>query len=812
MSLDIVEIGVDQMTDHVNFEKLATEVLYNEGFHDIAPLTGGSDLAQDATQESFFEHTGKQKIVFQYTIQEYLKGKVHKTIERLIDAKVEFDELVIVTKRHVSGETKIAMIQEVRAKYSKPLQIIDKSTIVLRLADYTNGIFNRNFPNIENQVKDLRSNPGSITNISDSLELSLLKVSMLFTFNTSATKVRKDLFDNYVLGIMYEDQRETLKIDEIVALCKEKTKRIDIEKAQITAVVGRLKSRKLVTITKSLEDVSISKRAEAEIEGGMVKIEEYTASFLSDFLDQILAISKRTFSNQDKERIKKNTKNALISVFELYGLEISQHFLDTKTSVKGVVIEKKDEIIEKAKYKLPSDIGELIIAQLAEIFKSPNKEQSLIIGNWVKSFLGMKLMSIDPLLQEFQATQFAKKVFILDTDFILNAIVQERPESGFYVRIIKSLIEFRCTLIIPKSVISECVNHIVLSFKGNHSLGRSILSYNEETLEATVRNVFLRGFYYHIKNGTGKGTFHSYIQNYYEKSNPEGFFSELIKTQFPKGVQIRSLDDFKVTIPPEQFEKLKTELIENKGKVEKAGRRTTEQIEDLAMTDAKLFLTTYHLDLAGIRDEKKLFGGNAYLLTGSTKYTRCASQLGLKDNVTASPSALAAIMEVIGKVDLNNMDYIQMFDNPLLVYAVDQIQDDIHALVKGGVIITDKKLTRLRWDIQERLHDTIINYKNAEKVADTVGDEKDDEAINAYATMIKVSKELGYKSIPLASGLLDLIEDNKGELEKTKDELSTALEEYKILQSEYTRFGRRKQHYLKKIGKLPGEEPNKKRH
>ncbi|MBK6622289.1 MAG: hypothetical protein IPG32_15920 [Saprospirales bacterium] len=50
------------MTDHVDFEKLATEILYNEGYYDIIPLPGG-EFGQDAFQE-IFSLTMKQKKLF----------------------------------------------------------------------------------------------------------------------------------------------------------------------------------------------------------------------------------------------------------------------------------------------------------------------------------------------------------------------------------------------------------------------------------------------------------------------------------------------------------------------------------------------------------------------------------------------------------------------------------------------------------------------------------------------------------------------------------------------------------------------------
>ena len=49
MSFDAIELALDRMTDFVAFERLATEVMYLEGWYDIRPLGGPADQGQDAS-------------------------------------------------------------------------------------------------------------------------------------------------------------------------------------------------------------------------------------------------------------------------------------------------------------------------------------------------------------------------------------------------------------------------------------------------------------------------------------------------------------------------------------------------------------------------------------------------------------------------------------------------------------------------------------------------------------------------------------------------------------------------------------------
>ena len=70
------------MTDFTDSERLASEIMYLEGWIDIKPLGGVADLGQDAVVERFYRPDGDMsRTVFQYTLQEYLPGKVNETIE-----------------------------------------------------------------------------------------------------------------------------------------------------------------------------------------------------------------------------------------------------------------------------------------------------------------------------------------------------------------------------------------------------------------------------------------------------------------------------------------------------------------------------------------------------------------------------------------------------------------------------------------------------------------------------------------------------------------------------------------------------------
>ena len=81
MGLDIVELALDYLTDFVEFEKIASEIMRDEGYTNIKPLGGIADTGRDAICESFHISEGKKSItVFQYTLEDNVAGKIEAMV------------------------------------------------------------------------------------------------------------------------------------------------------------------------------------------------------------------------------------------------------------------------------------------------------------------------------------------------------------------------------------------------------------------------------------------------------------------------------------------------------------------------------------------------------------------------------------------------------------------------------------------------------------------------------------------------------------------------------------------------------------
>lgn len=796
MGLDIIEIALEKISDSQEFEKLANEVLYAEGYYDIKPMPGGNDFAQDAIEDKFYLSEGTARTVFQYSLQGYSKGKIEKTIERLLESKIIFSELVYVTNKMVTGENQEKLRKGVRKDFHIPLTIYEKETFITRLSDIRNGLFTRHFPDIDQQVASLKNNRPRFSEEADkSLELSLLKVSIAFTFNAEANKTRKDIFDHLILSLIYDSKKELLSFDEILSIYKTNVGATTLNVDQIKSTLTRLKDNKQIQLTDS--DYSLTVETIKKLEASTIIANQYTDALLEDIYSTVSAISAITFSQQERARIKKNSLEVLLEVFKFYGIELTNQYLD-QTLPNTFDIGLQEHFVSVASKNLPSKIGDLLIASIGQILKSPSITQATTIANWGKAYLGVKIMNLDPNLKELQHSQFSKKTFILDTDFLLHCIIKERPNQKYYCQILKDLLNLGCKVIIPTKVFEECLNNASISHRSYAYFGESLHGLNDESVEYEVKNLFVQGYFFYYK--TRKANFANYLSNYFDDRSPISFFKDVIYDSLPTTIEIVDLATLNIPIPSGEFEKFRDKLYEKLLKQEKAKYRTKEQTGELATNDTLLYLTCYYLN----RQETnpgRILGGKAYLLTQSLKYLRCAKDIGLVDIITTKPQILATLLDLVGKVEIHPIEYIKLMDNPLLIYSVEQCWADVQILVKSGIDLGDKSIPRLRWDLQEKLHEQIAAYNNIDDndLEDT--GLRQNKKMQKFFDLVNDAKKLGYRNLPEIDAFINELATKDDITDELNTKLSEVSSQYETLKAEIERFGKRRQHYLGKIDK-----------
>jgi len=799
MGMDLIEIALDRMSDFGEFERLASEVMYLEGWVDLRPLGGVSDDGQDAVSERLYRQGGDiTRTVFQYTLQAYLPGKVNDTIETLRTNGVAFDELVAVTPHAISSEAQIKMKRDARVTHGVTLNIYERKTLTNRLADYDNGVFNRYFPNIAAQVADLKR-PASDASIPEpKLEGALLQASLALTFVPGASRARKTVFDYFVLALLMSEPEQSVTSTALAARAAAGLKnKKDIPEEQIDAALKRLEKLQLVQY--SAGKAIATSNAVAHLAAGAVRLNEATSSFAVDVVSEIRSALGSRLSNETERRIARNTREVLLEI--------------ARSRAPAVLDEAFVEIDERlatlARKQLTQEVGDALVAAIADTLRSPTKDQATTMALWTQAYIAFAIMGLDPALNAFQTSRFRGKMFILDTDVVLEAIVAGVPRSSGLRGIIASLLQMGARVLIPETVLAECVEHAQRSHKTYTYFGDVLLQMTAALVEEQVWNVFVKGYYHAVISHRvpPSWAYSNYLSNFYEPQQAHQFMRDTVLQELPEGVEIVSLTNIRPeSLTDDEIEKFTVGLKADLGGSKKSSYRKDEDEEKLAQTDAMLFLTALRSNLPDESESASVLGGTCYLVTETHRYTRVAGLLGVHTKVTAKPSALASIQELIGTFDVPPSEFVQLFENPLLGSVVGRVWPDLEKLVRSGISLRGKSLPRLRFDLDSAFHAQIASLSEAEHEEES-SSHSTNVADEEFMKLLETAKGRGYSLVPEVGVLRERVMSG----ERRAQDLQAALDEIgsksKALEDKIAFFGKRKQRYLRRV--LQGEREPK---
>ncbi len=786
----IVEMALNDYTDFKKFEEISTRILNDEGYSSIRAIGGIDDMGIDGEEIKYFKD-GSERTIFQYSLDKRDKQKIIDTIEKLDTNSISFDSIVFVTLNQINNVQRIKA--DVRKKYNNrfSIDIIERKTILARLTASDNHLFNIYFPNIKAQIDSTVFNKKAFfsEDTIDQLQTSLLKCSLLFSFNQQSHSTRKELLDKLILSIIVGKTEVAIK--EIKQLIEEKYERIFPE-SQIKSSIQSLTKEDYVK--EKGNQISPTKKAITFLEGNLQKINSATEALISDIIEKVKDLSADTIDKGTISKLKSNIQNSLSAFFRLHGVDYASANANAGFST-NYGFDKNADLIKITKLGLQDKIGSLLVYAIGETIKQPTEEQSEVLSQWAKAFIGVQIMNLDPTLKEFQTSSFSKKTFIIDTDFLLYAIVDECEKHEVFSRLIKELKNLNCKLIIPIDVINEVLKHGEAEkyFKYFSSTFDKV---DNNIIDESIHNVFVKGYYTGLlTEKISKSTsFKTYLSNYINKESPYDYLLDLIEYKFPKTFSIKELADISVrTLDYDQLEDLTNQIFELTKNTFKAKWRSDEENREVSLNDAKMYLTTYRLNKATPISDKSILPGDFYLLTSSTRAARCGLKMGLTTSISVKPEILITLLEQLGSFEMSSKEYINIFENPYLVEIVKESWQDIKILIDAGVDLKDKNPVNLQYELKDVIHKFLISKDQIDN-SSLETDEKETEGveINDFAKFAKLVKSKGYKFTPGVEKILDKFKEMEGDI-KVKVRMIEELKKETII------FGARRKKYFDKL-------------
>ena len=794
--VDIVDIALDRLTDFTAFEKLACEVLRDEGYPDIKPLGGMHDSGRDAILERFYSNESRRStVVFQITTQETIESKLSETIKKLDEADIRYNQLTLISSHSLSASRQDALKRRARES-DVHLEVFDRNTLSNRLSNFDNGIFARYFPDIQSQVKALMEG-SSEEELTPSISV---RAALSFTASVESDRARERVLSELVLALLLEGKGEGASPAELVDRHgAELPEAIPLQESQVLGVLRNLAANGLV----ETEQEGKYKPSELGIQRAAASSVDWETTgqrIRADVADMVANSVDAEIDENTRGRIERNAGEAIGLIFRLMGLEVSSQLLGRKEA-RAAQIGSHEAIVEAARRDLPKDLGAVVVAALAEIIARPNDEQADALSAYACGYVGASLLEVDPSVREFQVTRMGVKIFILDTDFLIDCVVSDNPNHNASLGIIKAIVSCGARVVVPDQCIAEAAKHAEIAENAVRYFGDAIFGLSPVQAQYQIHNAFALGWYF--RSLTRRTPFERYIENYYEASNPAGFMATVVKSILPPEIEI---GETAALLGVDVNEELAGRLAEELGNLIRSSRksqyRTDSQVKDLATNDARLYASALSYANKTGPTTKRALGGSCYLVTSSLKFIRAAEAvLDGPDEISARPNAIAALFRLISPTSVSAKDFVALFDNPLLQHATMQCRDDVHQLLEAGLSTRGKLLPRLIFDLDTALHDKLAAVREREQRAEENLLDEDEEArlASSYVNLVKEATGRGYSAIPSAQELIDQVaalQFDKSRLGAEIDDLTQRLEN---VDSAIKIFGRRKKRYIKRL-------------
>lgn len=543
-----------------------------------------------------------------------------------------------------------------------------------------------------------------IFNEDKDLEAAMIKACLLF----DAVKVQKRemLFHKKILVYILDPSKKTGSVDEIFQLVSKELSGFSFNRDLVNNAVNALKADGFIDVDKD-GGVSLTEKTQA-------KSDQYISqqkSLFDKLVDSIFLDVKQQVPIKNELQVKQNIKNCIdyyirVSCYKTLGVD------------EGKNLDEIALLQTKAVFHLGDNkrLKEQILLSIGNVIAHPTEEQHTTLDTMARSLITMQLLASDPLLTNFKHSVIGRKVFVLDTDFVLYLITDNGERSVQYKRLLKVLTNCNCKIYIPTEVLTEIFDHAEAATKKYNFVRSFIENGKEQWVENGIKNIFVEA-YYKNKNANGEKSWHVFISNYYDKERGCKYTIDVVKECLSgyKNIFIGSMpyDNDIYDSDKEEDISLRNQLFEKAleatHNTEKAGRRDEIKNETIARTDTKLYLSVRDLNIKerernGNKDERAdLLEYKYYVITNTFRIYPCAAELNLKEKVFCTPMAMMAYMVEAGFYDENKPDVLSLFENTFFAYIANESWDDTKNILKTGIDFNGKSIVRLRYDLQDNI-------------------------------------------------------------------------------------------------------------
>ena len=326
-----------------------------------------------------------------------------------------------------------------------------------------------------------------------------------------------------------------------------------------------------------------------------------------------------------------------------------------------------------------------LIAAIGDTIDNPTTEELSCMSQWARAYVVTQILQLDPTLKNFKQERLRNKSFVLDTDVLLRAITTHTSNSA--------------ELSIAATLTKE-----------------QLLEFDNTLLHGSKSNVFIEDYVNQVKSDEDNFDlpFNIYMGNIYLHRDKSVMARRIAGVIGEDNLALK-LPEHK--LDEETAEKLRLKIFEQTSSTPRGIERTEKSNESLSEVDANLYLTVQKCNenKEGVDDTNGLLPYKHYLLTTSHRTIDCAKSLGIyTEDIICNPKSLSAVLAELGDLQLDDVEVINLFENPFLVYTADAIWEQIEPLLKAGAHIYHADTILLKSMVDQRF-DEVLSCKTTEE-------------------------------------------------------------------------------------------------
>lgn len=524
----------------------------------------------------------------------------------------------------------------------------------------------------------------------DNNKLEDAQLRSVLLFGQFGTKVTGEdyMLQRLVFSIMVEAGEEK-SIDEIQKILSSPRFASDLKNKDIKKVFDRLENDGLIKMQPSGKYLSISERSEGD--AFFNELNKDTDELIEGVYERFQKLHGQ--STPVNPQVIKNRIREVLSVYmKLSGLSFF-HLQKDDSNPK--------EALQELLGSNPDSVSLHLVTAIGETLSNYSDKERIVLNKWAKAYVVTQILQLDPTLKHFKQDQLRNKSFVLDTDVVLRSLATHADVSKEYRDILGYLNKLGCKIYVPGEIFEEVEGCAKEALKIASEVGeKQLRQYDELLLHGSKSNVFIEDFVQQVKTDPDKKEmpFDIYLGNIFNSRN-----TKVMKTRLGEVIGDDNVKRKFEIIPldSEIEKKLNEKILERTATSPKGQERTDSFNEKVARSDTQLYLTLVKYNREGNPDEEGLLPFKYYLLTHSTRTIWSAKDLGIyTEDIICKPQALTAVLNDLGEIADSDVSFINLFENPFLVYAADQIWERIKPLIENGAPIYYADIQQLKANVE----------------------------------------------------------------------------------------------------------------